>query len=208
MSARRTFSRDDRVSALDTRSRAPDPNSLYALLRKFPPVRRRPRGDGWTIAKQRSFIHALMASGNVTAACKSVGMSRESAYLLRYAEGGEGFAEAWEAALALAAQRLADVAYERAIEGEVIPHFYKGEQVGERIKHDNRLLTFLLRTQYKRRFGRFADVQGVHCGDAQLQARVEIAANLETLREAEGGSGADVEDGAEDTGAGDAGHKI
>jgi hypothetical protein len=203
MTARSKFSRDEKVSKLDTRSRAPDPNSLYALLRKFPPVRRRPRGDGWTIAKQRSFIHALMACGNVTAACKSVGMSRESAYLLRYAEGGEGFAEAWEAALTLAAQRLADAAYERVFEGEEIPHFYKGEQVGTRIKYDNRLLMFLLRTQYKRRFGRFADVLSVYECDAQLAARVELAANLETLREADGGSAAD-----DDVAAKDASHKM
>ena len=179
------------LAEIDTRSRGATPDklaTLHAKLRQFPPVKRRERNGGWSISKQRIFIQTLMTCGSVAHACKAVGMSREGAYALRYAEGAEGFADAWEAALALAAQRLADAAYERVLEGEVIPHFYKGELVGERVKHDNRLLMFLLRTQYKRRFGRLSDIQGLYDGDAQLEARVSIGANLETLTADEGQS--------------------
>ena len=41
------------------------------------------RGDGWTAARQRAFLEVLAACGSVTAAARSVGMSRESAYALR-----------------------------------------------------------------------------------------------------------------------------
>src|SRR3546814_17167341 len=54
------------------------------------------------------------------------------------------FAFAWDAAIKLAHARLVDIAMERAIDGEVVPIFHRGEQVGERRTYDNRLLMFLL----------------------------------------------------------------
>lgn len=81
------------------------------------PVPRRARADGWTPEVQQRFIEALARTGMVERACEEVGMSVSSAYRLRNAPGGEGFARAWAAVLARAADRLLDIAFEQAIEG-------------------------------------------------------------------------------------------
>lgn len=47
-------------------------------------------------------------------------------------------------ALQLGSDRLRSIAYERAVEGTVKRHFYKGEVVGEDRVYDNRLLIYLL----------------------------------------------------------------
>src|SRR3546814_10943596 len=65
-------------------------------------------------------------------------------YALRRAAPNSMFAFAWDAAIKLAHARLVDIAMERAIDGEVVPIFHRGEQVGERRTYDNRLLMFLL----------------------------------------------------------------
>jgi hypothetical protein len=58
------------------------------------------RRDGWTIARQATFIRALLVTGSVTRAAKSAGMSRESAYRLRARSGHADFAAAWDRATA------------------------------------------------------------------------------------------------------------
>ena len=49
----------------------------------FTPVPVRPRHDGWTVERQVAFIEKLADTGSITAACKHVGMSRESVRKLR-----------------------------------------------------------------------------------------------------------------------------
>lgn len=77
-------------------------------------------------------------------AARSVGMSRESAYALRRRVDARGFAQAWDAARALAVEHLTEVAWDRALHGEVRPIFYHGELVGETRHYDNRLLLALI----------------------------------------------------------------
>jgi hypothetical protein len=104
------------------------------------------RHDGWTVGRQRAFILALARIGVVSAAAKSVGMSPKSAYALRRRAGEEsGFARAWDAALGAGRAMALDVSIERALYGEVVPVFYGGLQVGERIRYDNRLLMAAIR---------------------------------------------------------------
>lgn len=158
-----------------------DDTETERTILRFPPVARGERPSGWTANKQRSFIQVLMTCGSVTRACRAVAMSRKSAYLLRYSAGAEGFARAWEAALKLAAHRLADLAYERAISGTTIPHYYKGEKVGEHVTYDTRLLLHLLRTQNRRGHGRFADVEGYYDADPQVEARLGLGRELAAL---------------------------
>lgn len=109
-----------------------------------PLVPTRPRDDGWTPARQRGFLEALANCGSVSAAARSVGMSRESAYALRRRAGARGFAQAWDAARLLAAEHLVDLAWDRATVGEVRQIFYHGELVGETRHYDNRLLLGLI----------------------------------------------------------------
>jgi hypothetical protein len=111
----------------------------------FTPVpRRSDRHDGWSAECQRGFIAALAELGSVSAACQRVGMAKCGVYALRRAAGAESFRAAWREALDIGAQRLADIAMERAIEGVAVPIMYRGEQVGERRHYNDRLLTFML----------------------------------------------------------------
>ena len=72
----------------------------------FKPVPRRRRLDGWTAERQETFLKTLAETGSVTAAARSVGMDRRSAYVLRRGRDAEAFAMAWEAALDCAVQNL------------------------------------------------------------------------------------------------------
>lgn len=100
---------------------------------------------GWTPEGQSAFILALAATSCVVEAAARVGMSSKSAYRPRGRPGVEGFAAAWDAALAFALKDLTAAAYARAMEGSPVPHFYRGRQVGESRRYDNRLAMFLLR---------------------------------------------------------------
>ncbi|MEG8222195.1 LysR family transcriptional regulator [Sphingomonas sp. HH69] len=62
----------------------------------------------WTPAKQRRFLVALLETGTVAAAARSVGMSPTSAHRLRRRLAGTMFDQSWDWALAHYAQGLAD----------------------------------------------------------------------------------------------------
>jgi hypothetical protein len=116
-------------------------------------VPRRPRKDGWTPDVQQDFIAALARTGVVERACEIVHRSVSSAYGLRNGPGGEGFARAWDAVLTRAADRLLDVAFELAIEGEEIPIFDQdGLRTGARRRVNTRMMMFLLRAYHPERF--------------------------------------------------------
>jgi hypothetical protein len=69
----------------------------------FTPVPRRfQRKDGWSEERQRGFIAALMEGLDPEKAAQSQGLTGSGAYQLRKAAGGESFAAAWDAAVALA----------------------------------------------------------------------------------------------------------
>ena len=104
----------------------------------------RHRDDGWTAQRQRDFLENLASCGSVSAAARSVGMSRESAYALRRRAGARAFAQAWDAARLLAAEHLVDLAWDRASQGVLRPVYYHGELMGEVRHYDNRLLLGLI----------------------------------------------------------------
>ena len=116
-----------------------------------------PRRDGWTPETQQRFIEALARTGVVERACEAVDMSVTSAYNLRNAPGGERFAKAWHAVLARAADRMLDIAFEHAIEGEEVPVFDRdGLRVGSKRRYNTRMAMFMLRAYFPERF-RHAD---------------------------------------------------
>lgn len=130
-----------------------DPHGFDPSEFEWRPVPRRPRADGWTPEVQRSFIEALADTGLVSAACETVDMSERSAYRLRNAPGSEGFRRAWQMATATAADRLVDVAFSRAIEGQEEPVFDRdGVRIGSRRRYNDRLLMCLLRAYRPERF--------------------------------------------------------
>ena len=97
------------------------------------------------------FLSELAATNNVSAAAKSVGMSRQSAYRLRARMKGEPFDVGWEAAFQHGYDNLAQAALERALNGVEVPHYYKGELIGTSRKFDERLTVALL--AMRNRFG-------------------------------------------------------
>lgn len=93
---------------------------------------------GWTPARKVRFLHHLSDKGDVRAAAARVGMSRQSAYLLRRRDAA--FAQGWAAALGLARRHVEEVLATRALDGVEEPVFYHGEQVAVRRRYDTRLL--------------------------------------------------------------------
>lgn len=68
-------------------------------LISFTPVPVRPRHDGWTVERQIAFVEKLADTNSIAAACRHVGMSRESVRRLRRHPLGQAFRDAVDAAL-------------------------------------------------------------------------------------------------------------
>jgi hypothetical protein len=117
-----------------------------------------PPGDRWTKRKMADFLRELAVSHSVSAAAKSVGMSRQSAYRLRNRLKGAPFDIAWEAAFQHGYDALHHAALERALHGVETLHLHKGEVVAKSRRYDERLTTFLLASRNRhgaQRLGRF-----------------------------------------------------
>lgn len=160
-------------------TRRKDPRSLRrpvcaGELPAFTPVpRRSQRHDGWTATRQRGFIEALADTGSVEAAARAVDMSTEGAYQLRRQPGAEEFRAAWEAALALGIQRIEDVAMDRALNGTEEPVYSYGKLIGTRIKHNDRLLMFMLRNRAPERFAAGGGPKAMNAVSLAEQARLK-----------------------------------
>lgn len=72
-------------------------------------------------------------------------MATVGAYVLKRAPGAESFRAAWDAALNFGVQTLTDLAIDRVKHGVPVPIFWKGEQVGERRRYNERLHMFILK---------------------------------------------------------------
>lgn len=134
---------DDRLPARLRDARPLPAPARQAGARPAPAPRPAPaaRHDGFTPARQR----ALAATASVADAAREAGVSRNTVYRRRAEPDAEAFRLAWAAALAQAFDRLADTAFDRAVNGVEQPVFWRGEQVGTRTWYNDRLLMFLLR---------------------------------------------------------------
>ena len=140
------------------------------LLDFAPYQHKAPRRNSITPERQRAFIATLAATGIVTQAARSIGVSLEALYTLRQRAGAEGFAAAWEAAIDRGMARLEDCALERAIAGEERVVVSGGEVVATWRRYDTQLLVFLLRNRRAERY----DVGAP--GRAQMRAAAAEAA--------------------------------
>ena len=104
---------------------------------------RRLREGGWDGPKMATFIGTLAESGVVTFACRACDMSAKSAYALRHRD--PLFAKAWDAALDMARQRLADELLARSLKGSAEQLLRDGAIVAERHVFDNKLAFAILR---------------------------------------------------------------
>jgi hypothetical protein len=101
------------------------------------------RHDGWTGEKMATFCVALGETAVVAEACEAARMGISGAYAAR--RRNPVFAAAWDAALSMARERLADTLLARSMEGNVEQIWRNGELVGERHVLDNRLGLQILR---------------------------------------------------------------
>ncbi|HEY0012852.1 MAG TPA: hypothetical protein VGB79_08375 [Allosphingosinicella sp.] len=111
----------------------------------FTPVPVRARADGWTPERQRRFVDLLAAGCGPSEAAQAVGKSKQSAFTLRGRAGAESFAAAWDAAVDFAQGRRSAGRpagdHKRAVEGVLVPRFYRGRLVSvERRFHHGSLL--------------------------------------------------------------------
>lgn len=158
-----------------------DENGFDPADYQWVPVRRRPRADGWSEAKQRAFIEVLADTGQVEAAALHVNMSKQSCYQLRRSPGAEAFAAAWNAAIHQASLKLVDVAFERAFNGSEEPVFDReGRRVGRRMKFSDRLIMFLMRAHMPDRY-RHAHQSIRHPSEPPAPASLPVAEALATL---------------------------
>jgi len=112
------------------------------------------RHDGWTGEKMAIFCETLAETGVVAEACEAARMGISGAYAAR--RRNPVFAAAWDAALIIARERLADTLLARSLEGNIEQIWRDGELVGERHLIDNRLGLQILR-----RLDRLADATSV-----------------------------------------------
>ena len=101
------------------------------------------RHDGWTGEKMAIFCETLAETAVVAEACEEAGMSISGAYAAR--RRNPVFAAAWDTALSIARERLADTLLARSMEGNIEQIYKDGELVGERHVLDNRLGLAILR---------------------------------------------------------------
>ena len=97
------------------------------------------------------FVESLREVGNVSAAARHAGVSRQTVYKER--KSSEQFRDAWDDAMEEAMDLLEAEARRRAVEGTHKPVFYKGAAVGEIREYSDTLTIFLLK-------GRRSDVFG------------------------------------------------
>ena len=104
---------------------------------------RRLRHDGWDGPAMATFCGTLAETGVVTEACRACGKAAKGAYALRQRE--PLFARAWESALSLARERLADDLLARSLKGSAEQIIRDGCIWGERHVYDNKLAFAILR---------------------------------------------------------------
>lgn len=95
------------------------------------------RHDGWTGERVAIFCETLAETAVVAEACEAARMGISGAYAHR--RRNPVFAAAWDAALTIARERLADTLLARSMEGNIEQIWRDGEIVGERHVIDNRL---------------------------------------------------------------------
>ena len=113
-------------------------------------------------------------------------MAQANCYTLRRAPGAEGFRAAWDAALDFGVARLKDIAFERAIEGQLHPVFRGGKLVGYHRKNNDALLMFCLRHYGKDASGKRTTINYFSTkavsGASTGSARAGVVPGIESVR--------------------------
>ncbi|EIZ80820.1 hypothetical protein WSK_0502 [Novosphingobium sp. Rr 2-17] len=125
---------DDLASALSFRGEGPLGCAPFAA----PSAASSTALHAWDAGRKVRFLDRLSEKGDVRAAAAFVGMSRQSAYVMRRRD--VVFAQGWVAAMVLARRHAEEVLATRALDGVEEPVWFRGELVGARRRFDGRLL--------------------------------------------------------------------
>ena len=98
---------------------------------------------------EKPFLSTLEKTGNISSAAKAAKVGRQTVYDHRKAD--PDFAERCEAALDTAEDTLEAELMHRALEGEQVPVYFKGEVVGHTIRKSDPLLMFAIKNLRQRR---------------------------------------------------------
>jgi hypothetical protein len=147
----------------------------------FDPVKLRYRRDGFTPERQGAVVKALAECGCVAEACRRVGISTEAFYELVRRPDAQSFRLAVDIALDNAVRRIGDNAFSRALNGIIIPHYYKGELVGEHRRWNEGLTMFILRYRDPLRYGKHLD-RADYRGHAETKA-IALGDALDLVRD-------------------------
>lgn len=119
-----------------------------------------PKSVRWTVARRATFLDVLRNTGNVSAAARAVGISRQRAYELR--KHDPDFRREWQSAIEEAVDDLESELRRRAVEGTEKAIYYGGAQCGSIRNYSDNLGMFLLK-------GRRKDVFGAGRGNGQKE---------------------------------------
>jgi hypothetical protein len=112
----------------------------------------RPRHDGFTPAKQRTFFKALKKCGCIRDACRASGISKTT--VDRWRGRDEGFDDKVNAALAIASDELDMIAWQRATRGCEEKVYREGQLVSVRVKPSDAILRLLMQGANPEKYGR------------------------------------------------------
>jgi hypothetical protein len=106
--------------------------------------------------RQEDFLAAYANCDNITRAAEMAGIDRTTHHV--WLREDPSYANRFERAQDEAADRLEFEAVRRVLEGDEVPVFYRGKQVGVRKEYSDKLLMFLLKTARPEKFGDAADL--------------------------------------------------
>ena len=153
------------IAAEKAKLAAIDPAALEPDTGEMP---NRARVDGLSPLRQRAFLRALTATGEIEKACKLARISNTAVRKARAAY--PSFAAACDRAIAKAEPTLEQIAVDRAINGVAEPVYHAGQVVG----HKRRYSDALMRDALKREDARF----GTHKTKRDLAEEAKAAAKL------------------------------
>ena len=126
----------------------------------------------FTTHARARFIAVISETANVSAACRSLNISRRTAY--DYREKFPEFAEQWDEAVETAVDKLEAEAWRRGHDGYDEPVFQGGDQVGVIRKYSDRMLEILLKGHRPNKFRERFEHTGANGGDIPFKFTINL----------------------------------
>jgi hypothetical protein len=127
------------------------------------------------------FFRVLRATGNVSAAARSAGVSLHNAYLKKTSE--VKFSREWEAAIEEALDDLEGELRRRALEGTEKSVYYAGKEIGSITSYNDNLAMFLLKSRRGHIYGEAGVMGHESSGKKEFDSpREKLLAKLKDMK--------------------------